>query len=346
MNLHYFQGNVSQGFVAIYSTRMILRIAGALISLFLPIFLYILFDFNIKYVLYYYLIGHLLYGFSVAFGCQYLNKIGLRRSIKVAVFLGAIYYFLFYLLAGFVETGEFALLFNNKIFITLIIITIILALHRIAWWMPIHTDIAKFTDKKNRAKELSAVEATTLFTGAIGPIIAGWILMKYNFDILFFLGIIIYLISFLPLMYLPRTKEKFSWGYFETWKKFFSKKRRRAIIAFAGNGAEDVVGVVIWPIFIFNLLKGNYFEIGALTSLVVAVTIIMQLLAGNYADKKNKDRMIHWGSAFYAVGWIIKVFIATAFQIFIVSTFHNFTRIFARTPFDALTYERAADQGH
>ncbi len=97
----------------------------------------------------------------------------------------------------------------------------------------------------------------------------------------------------MPLIYLPRTHERFSWGYFETWKKFFSRKRRRAVLAFAGNGAEDIIGVVVWPIFIFELLKGNFFEVGALTSLVVVVTIVMQLSAGKYVDKGNKNKMIH-----------------------------------------------------
>ncbi len=340
----YFQGHVSQGFIAIYTTRMILRIATALLGLFLPIFLYNLFDFNFSYVIYYYLIGHVLYGITVAWGVKYLNKVGLRRSIKITLVIGALYYFIFYLMDK--SDVEFALQIDNQIFILVALAIVSLVIHRIMWWTPINTDIAKFTDKKNRGKELSAVEATTLFTGAIGPIVAGWILMHYSYDLLFILAIVVYLVSLIPLMYLPKTHERFEWGYWEAWKNFFSKKRRRAVIAFMGIGAEEAVGLVVWPIFIYDLLKGNYFEVGALTSLIVFVTIFMQLSAGKLIDNKSKSKMLHWGSVFYALGWIFKIFIATAFQIFIVSTFHNLTKIFAKTPFEALTFEKAADQGH
>ena len=80
--------------------------------------------------------------------------------------------------------------------------------------------------------------------------------------------------------------------------------------------------------------------------MIVAVTIILQLTVGRLADKFSKRKMIKWGNVIYASGWVAKIFIGTAFQIFIVSTYHNLAKIFSRTPFDALTYEKAADQGH
>ena len=160
------------------------------------------------------------------------------------------------------------------------------------------------------------------------------------------IAIFIYLLALIPFMSLPKTKERFSWGYWETWKEFFSKKRRKVVLAYMGDGAENAVGVIFWPIFIWELLNGNYFEVGALTSLIVGVTIVLQLFVGKFTDIKNKDKLIRYGSIFYALGWIIKIFIATAFQIFITSTYHSLARIFTRTPFDTLYYESAADQGH
>ncbi|MDD5071421.1 MAG: MFS transporter, partial [Patescibacteria group bacterium] len=214
------------------------------------------------------------------------------------------------------------------------------------YWIPLHTDLAKFTSKSNRAKQLGLMEATAISLGAITPLIAGWILFHYNYDILFLITIIIYFISLIPFSTLPKTTEVFSWSYFQTWKEFFSKRRRRVVLAYFGDGAENVVGVIIWPIFIWELLSGNYFQVGALSSLIVAVTVFLQLSVGRFADKGNKNKMLKYGSIFYALGWIIKIFIATAFQIFITSTYHNLAKIFARTPFDVLNYEKAADQGH
>ncbi|MFH1427418.1 MAG: hypothetical protein ABIG60_02720 [Patescibacteria group bacterium] len=340
----YFKGRISQGFVALYSGRTVLRVAAGLVGLFLPIFLYELFNLRIQYVIYYYLIGHLLYGLTVAWGCKYLNKIGLRRSLRISIIWGSLYYVIFYFLGRSVGVGEF--MANQKIIILICFSIVVITLDRLMYWVPLHTDLAKFTNKKNRAKQLSLIESTTIFLQAIMPLIAGWILIRYNYDVLFLIAIFIYLSSLIPFMTLPRTKERFCWTYLQTWREFFSKKRRSLIFAYMGDGAENVVGIIIWPIFIWELLLGNYFQVGALTSLIVGVTIILQLLLGKYADMSSKTKMIKIGSILYAFGWIFKIFIFTAFQIFIVSTYHNLTRIFARTPFDALSYEIAADQGH
>ncbi len=169
---------------------------------------------------------------------------------------------------------------------------------------------------------------------------------NYSYDVLFLVAVLVYLIALIPLMTLPRTRERFSWSYIETWKQFLSKKRRKTVLAFMGDGAESVVGLVVWPIFIYELLKGNFFEIGALSSMIVFVTIFLQLGVGGFTDHHDKKKMLHWGSAFYAIGWLVKIFVITAFHNFIVSAFHNLTKIFARSPFDALSYDRAADQGH
>ncbi len=58
------------------------------------------------------------------------------------------------------------------------------------------------------------------------------------------------------------------------------------------------------------------------------------------------EKIIKWGSIFYALGWIIKIFIQTAFQIFVVNVYHQFTEIIRRNPFDTLMYEQAVDRGH
>ncbi len=342
----YFKGRVSHGFVSLFSGRMVLRISSALLGIFLPIFLYEIFNFNFRYVVYYYLVAHFLYGTSVAWGAKYLNKVGLRRSLRISIFIGALYYFIFYLLDRTMNGYELFLGQDKQIFLLIIISIIVVTLNRVMYWIPLHTDLAKFTNKTNRAKQLSLIEATTVALGAICPIIAGWILMHYNYDVLFIIAVVIYLSSLIPFITLPRTRENFSWTYWQTWKEFLSKKRRKAILAFAGNGAENVVGVMIWPIFIWEILNGNFFKVGAISSLIVVVTVVLQLFIGKYSDLSNKKRMLNIGSVLYAFGWLIKIFVATAFQIFIVSTYHNLTNVFAKTPFDALTYEKAADQGH
>ena len=113
------------------------------------------------------------------------------------------------------------------------------------------------------------------------------------------------------------------------------------------DGAEEIIGYLVWPIVIYQLLYGNLLKIGALSTVIVGATVVLELAVGKYADRRSgKETLVQYGSMLSAIGWIIKIFIATAFQIFIVDTYHKFTKIIMRIPFAAMAYERAADRGH
>lgn len=339
MNLHfrdskYFDGKVSHGFVSLFISKAITNIATGFFNLFLPIYFYITFDEKIGYVALYYLATHGIYALFVAYGSQFLNKFGFRKSLQASTFLGALYYLELYFLNE-----------NTTIYIVpLLIITI--SLWKTLYWVPFHVDFAKFTDKRNRGKEVGIIESTLSVIGIVAPIVAGVIVSQFGFNILFVLGVAIYVTSLIPFLTIPRTKEKFSWSYLETWKQFFSKKNRHEVVAFIADGAESAVGIVVWPIFIYQLLMGDFLKIGAISTIIVATTVFLQLFAGRFTDKRSKRTLLKYGSIFYSFGWIFKIFIATAFQIFLVDTFHKLTKIFLRIPFDAMTYDIAADHGH
>jgi hypothetical protein len=317
-------------------------------GLFLPIFLFELFNLKLSQTLIYFLIDYAIYGALVAFGAKFsLNKIGIKAAIIVSTAWISAYYAVFYFMTG--SGGQIGLimgLHRDKVLVLLGLTIFFINLQRLMYWVPVHTEMTKFTDRANRSKELSLLEATVIALNAIVPAFAGWILMSFGYNILFVIAIFITFSSVAPLFSLPPTEEKFSWTYRQTWKEFFSKKRRKAVLAFMGDGAENVVSGIIWPIFIWQILKGNYLSVGAISSVIVLTTIILQLAVGKFADSGKRDKIFKWGTMLYALGWLIKIFIETAFQIFVVSTYHNFTRIFTRTPFDTMLYERAADQGH
>jgi len=331
----YFDRPLSQGFVSLYTGKTIILIAAGLLGIFMPIFLYELFDQNFSAVAIYYGVGHLIYALIVTVGGKFLNKFGFRKALQVSVILGALYYIVFY----FIDK-------NNSVYLIPLAIFVVV-LYRLFYWLPYHIDFAKFTTRDNRARQVSVFRATRLATGIFIPLIAGFIIVRFGFDVLFVIAIILYLVSGIPYLTIPRTREKFSWSWIETWRQFFSKKRRRMILAYAAEGAEYQVGIVIWPIFIYQLLKGNYLYVGVVSTLIIAVAVVLQLALGKFIDlKAPKEKVLRWGSLFYSVGWVIKIFITTAFHIFIVGVYHNVARIFLKTPFDVMVYEIAADQGH
>lgn len=331
----YFDIPLSSGFVALYTGKTIAMAVTALLGIFLPIFLYELFGNNFQLVIFYYTITSFFYGITVFFGARFLNKFGFRRALRTSVILGALFYGIFY----FINLDNLHYLIPFSI--------LVVTFYRLLYWLPYHVDFAKFTDKRDRARQVSVLEASRHILGIFIPIIAGYIVARFSFDVLFLIGVILFLVSGIPYLMIPRTREKFSWSLSETWQQFFSKEKRKVVLAYFAYGAETVVGIVVWPIFIYQLLKGNYFQVGAISTLIIGFAVILQLALGKYIDLKSaKEKVLGWGSVFYALGWLIKIFIETAFQIFVVGAYHSVSRIFLQTPFNALSYEIAADQGH
>lgn len=331
----YFDGKISRGFISLYTAKTIDMVAAGLLGIFLPIFLYNLFDKNFQYVVLYYGIIHLLYGVFVARGAMFLNKFGFRRALQVSVFLSVLFYSIFY----FIDKENLVYLIPLSI--------LILVLYKSFYWVPYHVDFAKFTDRRDKAEAVSVTNATGSIIGVFTPIIAGFIIIRFNFDILFLIAIVLYLISFIPYSIIPQVKEKFSWTYLESWKNFFSKKNRKTTLAFMSYGAEDLVGMVVWPIFIFEVLRGNFFQVGLISAFIIGITVVLQFGIGKYIDSTSKEeKVLKIGTILVSLGWILKIFIGTAFQVFIIGAYHSISDIFRKTPFDSLRYETAADRGH
>lgn len=332
---HYFDGKLHQGFISLYTSKSIIRIAGGLFGVFLPVFLYEYFNQDIKILALWYLVGCVLYFIFLAWGAIFMSRFGFRNALRLGSVLGALFFVSLYFADA---SGPWLFIFFSLSTLTL---------HRIFHWIPYHIDFAKFTDNKNRGREVGLLEATTNVIGVLAPFAAGIILSRFNFDVLFVIAIVIYLVSILPLLTIPKTHEKFSWTYAQTWRELFSKKRRKIMLAHFADGSEQSIGLVIWPIFIFELLHGNYFQIGTLAAFVTGATILLQLVVGKYTDSKIvREHLLKYGSILYSIGWIVKIFVATAFHIFIADAYHRFVKIFMRLPFDALTYESTSDAGH
>ncbi len=318
----------------LYSNRLIIQIGAGLLGLFLPIFLYEQFNNSTDYLLGYYFFTFLASFFLMAPGAMIMSKIGLRTSKMLAV----VFVTGFYLVFSFWDPN-FAIWF-------LITASVLQNAWRMLYWTPFHTEFAELTEKGKRGRTLGLLNGLSSVVSVVMPLAAGFILAWYDYDSLFLVAAAIIISSIMPLFFTKKFEEEYSFTYWQTFKEFFSKKNRRMVTAYAAEGAEITVGALIWPVFIFEILQGNYLEVGALTSVIVLVGVILRIVMGNWADKHPRHKMMKWGSGLYAFGYLAKMFVNTAFTIFIASTFHNFALIVLRTPFDVLMYERAADAGH
>jgi len=263
------------------------------------------------------------------------NRLGFSRTLVVSGICSIVtYIILFYL-----TVDNLTLLLGP--------LAVSIVAFRLFHWVPFHTDFALFTTATKRGKQVSLSFAATAFMGALGPIAAGFIIANAGYSALFGTIIVLLVAATVSYAYVPETPTHFDWSWRETWRQFCSRRRRGLMVGEFANGAETIVNIIVWPIFLYTILNGDLFSIGVISTVIVAVTIVMQLMLGRYLDgkKADKSKTLKVGSFLYAVGWIFKIFVLSTAQVFFVGLYHNIVRIFSHTPFSAIVYDMSADQG-
>lgn len=315
--------------------RSFARIAVGLLSVFLPVFLFQKFGGSFSNVALYYLFGSLPYVLLMPFGAKLFERLGTRTSMII----GTSCAILFYLILSFESAMPMWVFMVSSLGV--------LQLNRLLFWLPFHIDFAMFTSHGKRGVQMGLWHSAMTIIGVIAPILAAFLIGAYSFKLLFIIAVGLYLVSIYWYAKTPQSYHEFSWSYFETWKNLFKGDRRMDTASYFAEGAESGVGLVIWPIFIYQVFQGNLLQVGLVSSLVVGITVILQIIIGKYIDGgiEFKKKMLKHGGLLYAAGWFLKVFIATALHVFVFDVYHKISRVFMRIPFDTLTYDIAAHQG-
>ena len=319
------------------SNRLLAFCASTIVGVFLPIFFYEFFDLSLRSVLLWYIIN-----FSIKFpfqvwGAKIFSRIGLVPSMVLGTFGVMAFFWMFYLLdAG---GGAHPYLLMSLGMLGLIIDTVL-------YWSPFHINFAEFSSNKTRGKQIGILYAAQQLVAVVAPIIAGWIIVHYGFKLNFFIGLLISFSSIVPLLFLPPFRVTYEFGFWQSFRELFSKKFRFMSLSMMAYGAENIVGVVVWPIFLFTIFQGKYLEMGAFTAIIVVMSFALEVVVGKKTDQYSPAKLLKFGTGIYALGWIWKGLVETVVGVFAASTFHSIGAIMLRTPMDVLMYEQAADSGH
>lgn len=325
-----------EGFVQLFiSKRLIQGLATAMLSLFTPIFLFETSGESFATVTLFYAAVSMSYVLILVPAMKLTNKIGFSQALAVAALFSVAQFGILY----FMNVDNFWDL--------LLPLGIAIAGFRTLHWVPYHVDFTEFTRGGSRGRDISLMYATIAFMGIIGPIMAGFIITNAGYNILFAAGVVLMFAAAISYLFVPATHEKFTWTFGETLRNLFSPRFKPVLVSEFAGGIETIVNLIAWPVFLYVVLDGNVLEVGALSTVIVAVTIVIQLMVGRYLDKakENNVKTLKTGSVLYAIGWILKIFVLSATQIFFVGLYHNIAKIFTRTPYNALIYDLSGEQG-
>lgn len=314
--------------------RFVLQIGVGLFGLFAPIYIYEITGYRLWVPILMSVAFYILCFLFQPLVAPLITRWGMKRSMVVATGFFALYYYILSLR----EVLPLPTLLISSVLVA--------AIYHLFYWLPYHIELVESTTKKKRGRMLGYIAAVTSIVGMVTPLIGGFSIRAFGYH-----GIIIasfcFLLGSIPFLFTLKTiPERYSFGYIETFRVLFAQKNRLMFFVYAIEGAENIVGSLFWPLFLFHFFQGNYIAIGINAALIVTVGCMLEIIMGFVVEKRDSRPLLRYGVGLSAVGWLLKALITTVSQVVFASVFHTFALIIERIPFQALMYARAADAGH
>jgi len=329
----YSRIDFSKDTIVLYINRIFLQVALGVIGIFFPIFYFIEFNQSFFAVALIYICVYAGHGLITPITARLIYSLGMRKMMMISV--------------PFALIGVGVLYFwDFNPIIVLILHMLFLVLYKAFYWLPYHVDFALFSNKKARGRQLSILLNISEIILVFTPLFGGYIIATYGFQHIFIISTTLFLLAIPPLFFISNPKEKYSFGYLETFKHLFKKENRPVLLGYGADGAQSTISAIVWPIFIFMLFDEKFLTVGVVAALTLVAIIVFRLFIGDLVDTWNRGKMQTIGSILYMTGWIIKTLVETAFQVFLVDTYHNLGRTVSRVSFDTNTYTQSADNGH
>ncbi len=311
------------------------RIGIGILGVFETILIYNLLG-SIPNVLWYYIAFSGLYVLTVPFGAMISCKIGFRKSMQLAMIPLAICFTMLMIATS-----------SPKPLIWLAGAIVFGICYKLLFWIPFHTEMIELSERGNRGKTVGTLNGLMVAMGVVLPLLSGWLISQFGYQSVLPISIVMTLLAIIPLRSVPEVKERFTFTYWRVWKEIFTRKRIKISIAYMADGAQSIgAGNVVWPLFMFIILSGEYMKLGMVTSAVVLIAAILHYTIGKKIDVIGSKKILRYGSMLVSLGWFVRMFVETAFHMFIVGSYHHLVSTAVKTPFDALYYDHAADQGH
>jgi len=305
-----------------YISIALKNLALSMAGIFVPLYLFIDLNYPLTKVALFFIVYSLALTFTAPFAAKFTSKYGIKHGILTSMF-GFIIYII--LLATLPYHGLYMLP------------ALIWGIANSFYWINFHTDFAKFSDRKNRGREVSIWFITAFLGILLGPILGAIIITFLGFTTLFVIVSLIFLLSAVPLFL---TSEVYAPIKFSI-KDLFDKSHLKETYFYLTYGFKTMISQFALPIFIFLLLN-KYISLGAIASFAALGSIVIGYYVGKLSKNEKREwKMIKYGSLFHSVGWFFLIFVKTFIQIAVVNIYLAMSFIIVEIPHHTLMYTRA-----
>lgn len=319
---HFFHFFKNRELNEMYVSISIRSFALSLIGVFVPIYFYLI-GYSLVSIFFFYMLqslAHIIFSIPIA---KISSKFGIKHLMGLSVPFLIVFFFLLYS----IETFNWPLP----------LLSVFAGLSTAMFWLPYHIDFAKFSDRKNRGKEIGFSGIVASLFSVLGPVAGGIFLTLFGFKILFLIVSVLLFFSVVPLFFSKEVHEPIAFSL----REFFKGQKTKDVLGFLGHGIEGKMNAIVWPLFIFIFIFGEkYTSLGIVSSLTLGVAFVSMIFISKFSDIYRKT-VLKIGSVFNAIVWIVRSFVVTPIQVFVTDAFYGISHITIHIPFDAINYDKA-----
>jgi len=323
----------NKGLVALYWVQLLKNFARKLVAFFVPIYLFKLgmelwggLVPALSLVFWFYLSYRLVFFIVLFPAARAIRQFGYRWSVLV----GTLLWVGFFLMLSMVETNVWLLLPA----------VVLMGLSTPLYWLSYHTLFTEEGEVDHFGGAVGWMAILESLSAIVGPFVGAVIATVLGFKALFWVGVIIGLLSAMPLFYLKHHKhaDKVSFKEMVEWLK--EARFRKASFSFVGRYIYDAMSSVVWPVYVF-LVVGDLERTGLIFSLVMIVSVMAVVVAGKVFDKSHSKGVFAVGSVVTAIFWLVRATLSTFGQILVVDGIDKVNSAFYWLPYNAFMYLRA-----
>ena len=320
---HYFSLHLRRQVKELYVATAISDMAVAAMLIFEPIYLKYELGLSVPWVILFFAGVYAWYIVLIPFGGKFAARFGYKHSMILSVPFQLAYWT--------------CLFFASRHTELLYVATLLYGLQKSFYWPAFHAVVARFANKSQVGREFSVLTAVIQTAHIFGPLVGGFLAARGGGGVLLVVAGCIYSLMIIPLL---AHKERGSLTPYK-FKDTLNLYRRHTdkALGYFGFG-EEFIALGVWPIFIYEVLKG-YDGVGVMTTVSSGLAIVISLWMGRLTDQSEKRLLIKRGGLLAAISWFVRPFLLNAGGVLVSDTFGRTAKNAVSIPMCTVTYERA-----
>lgn len=311
----------------IYIFETLRSLAFSFVVIFIPIYFYNL-GFSIQKMLFYYISFYLTEAVVEPFASKFIRHFGPKHSIAFSVPFTLIHFWMLKTIPQY----------NWALYL----VALTGALGVGFFWQAYHYDFSKAKRKGKATADVSRQYVMLNFFAAFVPFIGGTLAAGYGESLVFSIVLTMLLVGTLVLF---KTSDKHQKTSKLNFKKLDPKCLTRDLISYVGFTWETTAAAVVWPLFVFLIVK-NYQSVGLVTSVSIFVSVIIMHKVGKKSDDVvgTRQKFIRIGSISKGIIFFGQTFVNTIAGVYTANIFRAIANSISMTPWISEYYLHADEE--